>query len=76
MITFGTNPGMGIAITAPVPDPSDISDPLERESLTKALRYMDLPAGQAAARPSGQCGVHRKLHQLAHLRSAQRGRRC
>jgi 3-isopropylmalate/(R)-2-methylmalate dehydratase large subunit len=46
MITFGTNPGMGIPITAPVPDPSVVSDPLERESLGKALRYMDLPSGK------------------------------
>ncbi len=45
MITFGTNPGMGIPITAPVPDPSSVSDPVERESLGKALRYMNLPAG-------------------------------
>jgi 3-isopropylmalate/(R)-2-methylmalate dehydratase large subunit len=46
MITFGTNPGMGIPITAPVPDPSSLRDPHERDSLGKALRYMDLPAGQ------------------------------
>jgi len=46
MITFGTNPGMGISITAPVPDPSQLSDPLERDSLAKALNYMDLPAGK------------------------------
>jgi 3-isopropylmalate/(R)-2-methylmalate dehydratase large subunit len=46
MITFGTNPGMGIPITARVPDPGDISDPLERDSLAKALRYMDLPPGK------------------------------
>ncbi len=46
MITFGTNPGMGIPITAAVPNPSDIADPLERDSLAKALRYMDLPPGQ------------------------------
>jgi len=47
MITFGTNPGMGIPITAPVPDPSGLSDPLERDSLGKALRYMDLPPGKS-----------------------------
>ncbi|HXE05031.1 MAG TPA: 3-isopropylmalate dehydratase large subunit [Bryobacteraceae bacterium] len=46
MITFGTNPGMGISITAPVPDPATLSDPLERDSLAKALRYMDLPSGK------------------------------
>ena len=47
MITFGTNPGMGIGITAPVPDPAAISDPVERDSLGKALRYMDLPSGKS-----------------------------
>ncbi len=46
MITFGTNPGMGIPITGAVPDPSRISDPVERDSLGKALRYMDLPSGK------------------------------
>jgi 3-isopropylmalate/(R)-2-methylmalate dehydratase large subunit len=46
MITFGTNPGMGIPITAPVPDPAGVSDPIERESLAKALRYMDLQPGE------------------------------
>jgi 3-isopropylmalate/(R)-2-methylmalate dehydratase large subunit len=46
MITFGTNPGMGISINARVPDPASVSDPIERESLAKALRYMDLPAGE------------------------------
>jgi 3-isopropylmalate/(R)-2-methylmalate dehydratase large subunit len=46
MITFGTNPGMGIPITAAIPNPSDITDPLERDTLAKALRYMDLEAGK------------------------------
>jgi 3-isopropylmalate/(R)-2-methylmalate dehydratase large subunit len=46
MITFGTNPGMGIPISASVPDPGAVADPLERETLAKALRYMDLPAGK------------------------------
>ena len=46
MITFGTNPGMGIPITAPVPDPSSLSSPLERDSLAKALNYMALPSGK------------------------------
>jgi 3-isopropylmalate/(R)-2-methylmalate dehydratase large subunit len=43
MITFGTNPGMGIPITAPVPDPGQVADP---ESIRKALRYMDLEGGK------------------------------
>jgi 3-isopropylmalate/(R)-2-methylmalate dehydratase large subunit len=47
MITFGTNPGMGIGITAPVPDPASMKDPVERDTLGKALRYMDLPSGKS-----------------------------
>jgi 3-isopropylmalate/(R)-2-methylmalate dehydratase large subunit len=46
MITFGTNPGMGIPITAAVPDPAAINDPVERDTLGKALRYMDLSSGK------------------------------
>jgi 3-isopropylmalate/(R)-2-methylmalate dehydratase large subunit len=49
MVTFGTNPGMGIPISAMVPDPSSLSDPLERSALVKALAYMDLPAGKPLA---------------------------
>jgi 3-isopropylmalate/(R)-2-methylmalate dehydratase large subunit len=46
MITFGTNPGMGIGITGHVPDPANIADSMERDSLRKALAYMHLEAGQ------------------------------
>jgi len=47
MITYGTNPGMGIAITQPVPAPDQMSDPRERAALDKALRYMDLEPGRS-----------------------------
>ena len=46
MITFGTNPGMGVAISQGVPEPSTIKDPVERETLEKALRYVDVEAGK------------------------------
>jgi 3-isopropylmalate/(R)-2-methylmalate dehydratase large subunit len=46
MITYGTNPGMGIPISQPVPNPGDERDPAKRAALEKALRYMDLQAGQ------------------------------
>jgi 3-isopropylmalate/(R)-2-methylmalate dehydratase large subunit len=46
MITFGTSPGMGIPVTAPVPDPARIADPIERESIAKALRYMAFEPGR------------------------------
>jgi 3-isopropylmalate/(R)-2-methylmalate dehydratase large subunit len=37
---------MGIPVTGAVPDPAACSDPLERDSLAKALRYMDLEPGK------------------------------
>jgi len=46
MITFGTNPGMGISINSPVPDPAAIADAGEREALTQALKYMGLEGGK------------------------------
>jgi 3-isopropylmalate/(R)-2-methylmalate dehydratase large subunit len=46
MITFGTNPGQAIAITATVPDPAVEADPGARASLEGALRYMGLRPGQ------------------------------
>jgi 3-isopropylmalate/(R)-2-methylmalate dehydratase large subunit len=46
MITYGTNPGMGLKITQPVPDPANIKDVSERQTLLKALEYMDLKPGQ------------------------------
>ncbi|HEU0120367.1 MAG TPA: 3-isopropylmalate dehydratase large subunit, partial [Bryobacteraceae bacterium] len=49
MITFGTNPGMGMAISAAVPDPSSVADALERDSLRKALAYMALEPGKPLA---------------------------
>jgi 3-isopropylmalate/(R)-2-methylmalate dehydratase large subunit len=46
MITFGTNPGMGVPIGAPVPDPSEVPDPGAREALRHALEYMGLEGGK------------------------------
>ncbi len=46
MITYGTNPGMGMPITAQVPDPDDEKDVSKRIALDKALRYMNLQPGQ------------------------------
>jgi len=47
MITYGTNPGMGIPITSNVPDPDQMSDVSQKLALDKALRYMDLQPGQS-----------------------------
>ena len=47
MVTYGTNPGMGIPITARVPSPDDQADGSPRRALERALEYMDLQPGQA-----------------------------
>jgi 3-isopropylmalate/(R)-2-methylmalate dehydratase large subunit len=46
MITYGTNPGMGMKITDRVPDPSTLSDANQKLALEKALTYMGLQPGQ------------------------------
>ena len=46
MITWGTNPGMGIPVTGRVPTPESGKNPAERAAFAKALDYMQLTAGQ------------------------------
>ena len=45
MITYGTNPGMGIPVTGKVPSTGQMEEK-ERASFQKALDYMGLQAGQ------------------------------
>ena len=45
MITFGTNPSMGIPVGGLVPDPAGCPDP-RRSALAKALAYMGLEGGK------------------------------
>ncbi len=47
MVTYGTNPGMGIPITSRVPSPADLADGSAKRALERALEYMDLEPGQA-----------------------------
>jgi 3-isopropylmalate/(R)-2-methylmalate dehydratase large subunit len=46
MITYGTNPGMGLPITRPIPSPEREPDLIRRGALEKALTYMDLQPGK------------------------------
>jgi len=46
MITYGTNPGLGIAVNALVPATEAITDENERKNFVKALNYMGLHGGQ------------------------------
>ena len=46
MITYGTNPGMGVGIAENVPSANAIEDVKERESFNKALEYMGFASGE------------------------------
>ena len=46
MITYGTNPGLGIAINGLVPALDSIPEEGERKNIMKALEYMGLQAGK------------------------------
>ena len=44
-VTWGTNPGQGLPLSASVPDPVDIADEDERIAAERALEYMGLLPG-------------------------------
>lgn len=46
MITFGTNPGMGIKISEHIPDPAKMASRGDKSALEKALTYMNLRPGE------------------------------
>jgi len=47
MITYGTNPGLGIAINGTIPVTDTIPDEGERNNIIKALKYMGLESGKS-----------------------------
>lgn len=49
MVTYGTNPGMAIGISQPIPDPAKVSDVDKKAELTDALKYMDLSPNKSMA---------------------------
>ncbi len=46
MITFGTNPGMGLKITDPIPELEEVPQ-AKRETFRKSLQYMDFKPGES-----------------------------
>jgi 3-isopropylmalate/(R)-2-methylmalate dehydratase large subunit len=44
-VTWGTNPGQGLPLSASVPDPDSYADESDRVSAARALEYMGLEAG-------------------------------
>ncbi|MFV0372310.1 MAG: 3-isopropylmalate dehydratase large subunit [Azonexus sp.] len=43
-VTWGTSPEMVVPVDAVVPDPAQEADPVKREGMERALKYMDLQA--------------------------------
>ena len=46
-VSWGTNPGQVVPLSATVPSPSDFDDPVQRDAAERALAYMGLEAGTA-----------------------------
>jgi 3-isopropylmalate/(R)-2-methylmalate dehydratase large subunit len=44
-VTWGTNPGQGLPLSASVPSPADAEDDVERVAIERALEYMGLQPG-------------------------------
>ena len=47
MVTYGTNPGMGLPVTGQVPTLESITDTTEKQNFEKAIAYMGLTPGQS-----------------------------
>lgn len=47
MITYGTNPGMGIKVTDRIPTLNELKDISEQKSFSKSLEYMGLEPGSS-----------------------------
>ena len=80
MVSYGTNPGMSIAVDAAVPHPSAVSDVQDRAQLEQALRYMGLEGGAPIAGQRvdvvfiGSC-TNSRLGDLRAAAQVLRGRR-
>ena len=46
-VTWGTNPGQVLGIDAKLPSPDDTNDATQKDTIARALEYMDLTAGTA-----------------------------
>ena len=71
-VTWGTNPGMVVAVSGRVPDLSELKTDADRRAAERMLEYMGLEPGTRVEEISGRPGFHRLLHQFAPGRFARR----
>jgi 3-isopropylmalate/(R)-2-methylmalate dehydratase large subunit len=80
MVTYGTNPGMAIPVTAAIPAPEALEDATDRAQHAQALAYMGLDAGRPIAGQKvdvvfiGSC-TNSRLGDLRAAAQLLRGRR-
>lgn len=80
MVTYGTNPGMGVGIDERIPDPDELPDADDRRNLHKALAYMGLQPNQPIRGQAvdyvfiGSC-TNSRLEDLQAAAAVVRGRR-
>ncbi len=79
-VTWGTNPGQGLPLTASVPSPDDAADDIDRVAIERALEYMDLTPGTPLTEISvdtvfvGSC-TNGRIEDLRAVADVLRGRR-
>ncbi len=72
-VTWGTNPGQGLPLSASVPDPESFGNESDRANARRALEYMGLTAGTPLREIAGRHRLRRLVHQRPDRGPARRG---
>ena len=72
-VTWGTSPEMVTSIDGRVPDPEREKDPVKRDAMERALKYMALEPNTPMRIDQAGQDFHRLVHECADRRLARRG---